>query len=88
MAADIELYEKKIVDEFHKLDIYRTKGKSKTKISFNDLTLHENLNYIKFTLKDTQEAFSLFDITKTKFIGGEIPASIIQKLAIRSTLTP
>jgi hypothetical protein len=39
------------------MDVYRAKGKSKNKISFADLTLHENLNYIKYTLKDSDEAF-------------------------------
>lgn len=57
MAADIELYEKKVVDEYHKLDLYRTKGKTWRKISFNDLTLQENLNYVKFNLKNADEAF-------------------------------
>lgn len=88
MAADIELYEKKIVDQYHKLDLYRSKGKTKNKISFNDLTLQENLNYIKFNLQNSDEAFKLFEITKTKFENNpEIAASIVQKLANRSNIT-
>ncbi len=53
MAADVAMYEKKIVDQYHKLDVYRAKGKERSKISFNDLTLVENLNYIKHNLKNS-----------------------------------
>ena len=70
------------------MDLYRAKGKSKNKISFNDLTLHENLNYIKFNLKNSDEAFKMFEITKDKMENGDIPASIIQKLANRSDIKP
>ena len=60
------------------MDLYRSKGLSKSKISFNDLTLQENLNYIKYDLKNTHEAFSLFDITKDKFNSSpDIAASLI-----------
>lgn len=54
MAAEVALYERKIVDEYHNLDLYRAKGKSRGKISFKDLSLSENLNYIKHNLKDSQ----------------------------------
>jgi len=57
MAAEIEKYEKQVIEQYHKLDVYRAKGKEKNKISFNDLSLQENLNYIKFNLKNTEEAF-------------------------------
>jgi hypothetical protein len=63
MAAEIAQYEKTIVDQYHKLDLYRAKGKQRSKISFNDLTLPENLNYIKYNLKNSDEAFNLFEIT-------------------------
>ena len=47
-------------------------------ISFKDLSLHENLNYIKFTLKDSKEAFHMFDITKDAFESSpEIPAALV-----------
>lgn len=39
-----------VVKEHLNLDLYRRYGKTQGKISFNDLTLHENLNYIKHTL--------------------------------------
>lgn len=87
MAADIAKYEKHIVDQYHQLDLYRTKGKKRAKISFNDLTLQENLNYIKFNLKNSNDAFELYNITQAKYnVNPEIPASIVQKLAVRSTL--
>jgi 3-oxoacyl-[acyl-carrier-protein] synthase III len=51
------------------------------------LTLPENLNYIKYNLKNSDEAFELFKITSLKFESSpEIPASIIQKLANRSSI--
>lgn len=85
VSAHIENYEQKIVDEYKQLDLYRAKGKTKAKISFKDLTLQENLNYIKFNLKNTNEAFDMFDILKDKFASHpEIPASIVQKIANRS----
>ena len=69
------------------MDLYRSKGLSHSKISFNDLTLQENLNYIKYDLKNTHEAFKLFDITKEKFnYTSEIAASLIQKLATRGNI--
>lgn len=46
------------------------------------------MNYIKFNLKTSEEAFQLFDITKEKSLTPDIPASIIQKLANRSNITP
>lgn len=70
------------------LDIYRAKGKSRKQVSFNDLSLHENLNYIKYNLKNSDEAFEMFRITKENFETPEIAAAIVQKLANRSNITP
>lgn len=51
------------------------------------MTLTENLNYIKYNLKDSNDAFELFGIIQDKFKNTpDIAASIIQKLAVRSTL--
>jgi len=68
-----------ILQEHLNLDIYRAKGKSRAKISFNDLSMQENLNYIKYTLKDSKEAFNMFLITKERFAGysADIPAALI-----------
>ena len=68
------------------LDLYRAKGKTKSKISFNDMTLEENLNYIKYTLKDSDEAFKLFEITRDTFgsLTPEIPAALVQKIATKT----
>jgi len=73
----IKDYEHETVQDHLNLDIYRVKGKSRDRISFKDLSLHENLNYIKFTLKDSKEAFNLFEITKDAFDSAEIPAALI-----------
>lgn len=66
-AAMIEGYEKQIVDKYNAMDLYRSKNKSQSKISFNDLSLEENLNFVKYNLKNTHEAFKLFLITQEKF---------------------
>ena len=66
-AENIEKYENQLVNDYMSKDLYLTKNKSRTKISFNDLTLDENLNYIKYSLKSSDDAFKLFDITKQKF---------------------
>ena len=41
------------------------------------------MNYIKYTLKDSNEAFNMFLVTKDSFgaISPEIPAALIQKIA-------
>ena len=45
------------------------------------------MNYIKYNLKDSNDAFELFGIIQDKFKNSpDIAASIIQKLAVRSTL--
>jgi hypothetical protein len=66
--------------------MYLTKGKSMKAISFNDLTLEENLTYVKHNIKDVTEAFHLFEITKAKFEGRgpDLPASLIQKIATKT----
>ena len=83
LSNAIKDYETELVQDHLSLDIYRVKGKSRNKISFNDLTLQENLNYIKYTLKDSQEAFDLFKVTKDTFNlqTAEIPAALVQKIA-------
>ena len=67
LSEQVKDYESDIYSDHLSLDLYRTKAKSKTKISFKDLSLQENLNYIKYTLKDTNEAFDMFNITKYSF---------------------
>ena len=56
LAGEVAGYEKRIVEQYHRLDVYRAKGKDRRRISFNDLTLPENLNYIKYSLKNSEEA--------------------------------
>jgi hypothetical protein len=58
--------------------VYRAKGKDRSRISFNDLTMPENLNYIKYNLQNSEDAFKMFEITQTKYESSpEIPAAII-----------
>ena len=79
MAGQVKDYESNVYTDHLSLDLYRAKGKSKSKISFKDLSLQENLNYIKYTLKDTNEAFDMFNITKYSFKENQslIPAALL-----------
>eukprot|EP00347_Sterkiella_histriomuscorum_P004264 403361113 len=87
VAAQIEQYEEKVIEEYKNLDVYRAKNKSFRQINFNDLTLQENLNYIKFNLKNSAEAFQMFEQVKDKFANHpEIATSIVQKLALKSNI--
>ena len=86
LSNAVKDYESELVQEHLSLDLYRAKGKTKNKISFNDMTLEENLNYIKYTLKDSDEAFKLFEITRDTFgsLTPEIPAALVQKIATKT----
>ena len=86
LAGEVKDFENDVYADHLALDLYRSKGKSKNKISFKDLSLQENLNYIKYTLKNTDEAFDLFKITQYSFTDSkaQIPAALIQKIATRA----
>ena len=75
-----------MVQKYHERDLYRTVGLSKNKISFKDLTPQQNLNYVKFNLKNSIEAFQYFEIIKEKFglESPDIPAALVQKIASRT----
>jgi hypothetical protein len=86
LATAINDYETTVVEKYHAKDIFRVKGKSGKQISFIDLTLEENLSYVKYNLKDVQEAFSLFEITKAKFedYPPYLSAAIVQAIAVKT----
>lgn len=77
-------YEKQLVESYEMMDLYRLKGKSRAQISFNDLSLEENLRYIKYDLGNTHEAFKLFKITRDGPLNEqpEIAAALLQKMAL------
>lgn len=83
LATAVEDYEHTVVEKHLGKDLCRVKGKNRSKISFKDLTVGENLNYIKYNLTSSKEAYQLFDITKEAFehYPAELSASLIQKLA-------
>ncbi len=56
LATAVADYEQVVVQDHLALDLYRAKGKKYSQISFNDLSVHEQLNYVKYSLKDTREA--------------------------------
>ena len=86
LSSAIKDYESDVLSDHLNLDIYRAVGKSKANISFKDLPLEQNLNYIKYSLKDTSEAFDMFKITNGHYgeYTAEIPAALIQKIATRT----
>lgn len=53
LSNAVKDYEAELVQDHLGLDIYRAKGKTRNQISFKDLSVHENLNYIKYTLKNS-----------------------------------
>ena len=86
LSSAIKDYEHEVLADHLNLDIYRAIGKDKNKISFKDLTLQQNLNYIKYTMKDTNEAYEFFKITQDNFgeYTADIPAALVQKIATRT----
>ena len=62
LASAVADYEQEVVQDHLALDLYRSKGKKYAQISFNDLSVMEQLNYVKYNLKDTKEALQMFDI--------------------------
>lgn len=80
LAAAVADYEQVVVQDHLALDLYRSKGKSYTQISFNDLTVHEQLNYVKYNLKNTKEALLMFDIV-THDEQASVACALVQKIA-------
>ncbi len=62
--SEMKQYEAAIVDEHHRLDVFRTKGKNRKQMSFKDLNLPETLNYIKNNLGNIEEAYQIYSIKK------------------------
>lgn len=66
LEKKIEEYEQEQLEEYHALDLHRSKiglyGKNQP-LSFNDLTLEENLNYVKHDIKNSRDAFRLYEVT-------------------------
>jgi hypothetical protein len=62
-AVNIKVFEDKVVDHYLGLDLYRSKNLNYKKISFNDLTLEQNVNYIKYNIKNSDDAIKMFKIT-------------------------
>ncbi len=87
LADQINNYEVALVQEHLGLDLYRSKNKSKNQISFNDLTLVEQLNYVKYTLKNTEEACKMFDIV-TADEQASVACALVQKIANKTHSLP
>lgn len=89
-------YETEVVQDHYSLDLYRTKGKTRSKISFNDLTLHEQLNYVRWNLKDTREGFQMFEIINREQPGqlkdeahvAEVACAIVQMTGTKTKKLP
>ena len=70
-----------LVQEHLQLDLYRAKDKSRGQISFKDLTLHEQLQYVKWSLKDTREALQMFEIVKEQDVQGQVACALVHKVS-------
>ena len=57
LATAVQDYETSVIQHHRNKDLYYQKSKKFNQISFKDLNLQEQLNYIKYTIKDTREAF-------------------------------
>lgn len=58
LTSKINQYELEVYNEFKKLDLYAKYNKGQVK--FGDLTLDENLNYIKFNITNSSDLFKMY----------------------------
>jgi hypothetical protein len=58
LTSKINQYELEVYNEFKKLDLYSKYNKGQVK--FGDLTLDENLNYIKFNITNSSDLFKMY----------------------------
>jgi hypothetical protein len=90
LTTKIEQYELEIYNEFKNQDLYNKYKKGI--VIFGELSLEENLNYIKFNIRNSNELFNLYeeimhkDFTKYKKENKEIQpiilSAILQKIAV------
>jgi hypothetical protein len=78
LTSKINQYELSVYEEFKKLDIYNKYNKGI--IKFSDLTLEENLNYIKFNINSGRDLFKVY--AEVKNLSPIITCALVQKISI------
>lgn len=79
LKSKINNYETELYNDYRNLDLYNKYHKGI--INFSELSLEENLNYVKFNLKNTEDLFKMY--LEVKSIDNSlIFGSMIQKLAV------
>lgn len=75
LIKGIKAYEDSVYEAYRQLDLnYRyKKGKSR----FTDMSLEDNLAYIKHDIQNSNEGLSIYEETKEIFPGPEIAAHLI-----------
>jgi hypothetical protein len=78
LTAKINQFENTVYEEFKKLDLYNKYNKGI--VQFKDLTVGENLNYIKFNISCGRDLFKMFK--EVKELSPVISCALVQKISI------
>lgn len=78
LTNKLNTYELEVYNEFKKLDLYDKYNKGI--IEFKDLSVEENLNYVKFNLKNTNELFKMY--TEVRELSPIITCALVQKISL------
>ncbi len=80
LKSKINNYETELYNEFRNMDVYNKYQKGIVK--FSELSLEENLNYIKFNLKNSDDLFKMYiELSNSQNNNSLIFGSMIQKLS-------
>ncbi len=76
LCEEVEMHEFDTLKEYREMDIFHKRGEGK-KAKFSQMTLDENLSYIKRDFGTLDEALLMFNETNEAFEGPEIASAII-----------
>ena len=77
LTIAVEDYEEEALEKFHSRDVYRTYSKDGRRATFGDLPLELNLSYVKYDLKNFNEALLMFEESSKVHTGPEVPGMLI-----------
>ncbi|CAI2375125.1 unnamed protein product [Moneuplotes crassus] len=80
LAREIEEYKTSLVEQYRELDIHRKVKKGK-KAELKELTLHENLNYMKHNARHVRQAFRIFKLGESISEMPEFASAIIHRIS-------
>ena len=72
-------YQKSLVEQYRDMDIHRRMEGGK-KAELNELTLTENLNYMKYNARHARQAFRIFKLGGEISEAPEFASAIIQRI--------